>query len=119
MHQVQRQRHVLDEYHRAAGVAENLVVEEGRTVNSRFSTCLIPGIGDIPLAVESIIIEIPDPRGPSGARGLGEMPLIPFAPAVAAALYDATGVWFDRIPLAPDRVMATVDGHAAGKKGRR
>jgi CO/xanthine dehydrogenase Mo-binding subunit len=90
-------------------ISENLVVEEGRTLSSRLSTYLMPGIGDIPSKVESVILEVADPRGPWGARGMGEMPLIPFAPALAAALHDATGVWFDRIPLTPDRVIAALN----------
>ncbi len=65
---------------------------------------LIPGIGDIPSRVRSVLLEIPDPRGPYGLRGMAEMPFLPYAPAVAAALHDATGVWFDAIPLTPARV---------------
>jgi CO/xanthine dehydrogenase Mo-binding subunit len=99
-------------------VTENLVVEEGRIVNPRLSGYLIPGIGDIPVSVESVILEVPDPRGPWGARGLGEMPFIPLAPALAAALHDATGVWFDRIPLTPDRVLAGLDAAGDGGGGQ-
>ena len=46
-----------------------------------------------------------DPLGPWGARGMAEMPFMPLAPAVVAALHDATGVWFDEIPLLPWRVV--------------
>jgi CO/xanthine dehydrogenase Mo-binding subunit len=87
-------------------VTENLVVENGRILNPRLSTYLIPGILDIPERVDSIILEIPDPRGPWGVRGMAEMPFIPLAPAITAALHDATGVWFDEIPLTPGRVAA-------------
>ena len=55
----------------------------------------MPGIGDIPRRVESVILEIPDPNGPWGVRGMAEKPFIPPAPAVSAAIYDAVGVWFD------------------------
>jgi CO/xanthine dehydrogenase Mo-binding subunit len=89
-------------------VTENLVVKEGRTLNSRFSNYLIPGIGDVPLRVDSIIVEEADPRGPWGARGIGEMPFLPVAPALVAALHDATGVWFETLPLTPDRVLAAL-----------
>jgi CO/xanthine dehydrogenase Mo-binding subunit len=85
-------------------VTENLVVENGRILNPRLSTYLIPGILDIPERVDSVILEVPDPRGPWGARGMAEMPFIPLAPAITAALHDATGVWFDEIPLTPGRV---------------
>jgi len=49
-------------------------------------------------------VERPDPRGPWGARGMGEMPFIPAAPALIAAVRDATGVWFHEFPLTPERV---------------
>lgn len=91
-------------------VTENLVVEEGRIGNPHLSTYLIPGIGDIPDRVESVIMEIPDPRGPWGVRGMAEMPFIPLAPAVSAAVFDATGVWFDQLPLTPGRVSAGLRG---------
>ena len=55
--------------------------------------------------VESVILEIAEPNGPFGARGLGELPLLPLAPAIAAAVHDATGVWFDEFPLTPERVL--------------
>jgi len=91
----------------AAGYAltENLIVENGRTINPRFSTYLIPGIGDVPPLVESIIVESADPRGPWGVRGMAEMPFIPLAPAVVAAVHDATGVWFNILPLTPPTVL--------------
>jgi CO/xanthine dehydrogenase Mo-binding subunit len=91
-------------------VSENLVVEEGRTLTPRLSSYLIPGIGDIPLEVVSVIVEVPDAHGPWGARGVGEMPFIPLAPALAAALHDATGVWFGSFPLTPERVLAGLNG---------
>ncbi len=87
-------------------LSENLRVEDGRILNPRFSGYLIPGIGDIPEQVRTVCVETPDPRGPFGVRGMAEMPLIPYAPAVTAALFDATGVWFDRFPLTPARVLA-------------
>ncbi len=86
-------------------LAENLKVVDGRILNPRFSGYLIPGIADIPERVRSVLLEIPDPRGPFGVRGMAEMPFIPYAPAVAAALHDATGVWFDSFPLTPVRVL--------------
>lgn len=84
---------------------ENLVVRDGRVVNPYFSQYLIPGIRDIPTRVDSVLVEIPDPEGPWGARGMAEMPFMPLAPAVVAALHDATGVWFDEIPLLPWKVV--------------
>ncbi len=91
-------------------LTEDLQVTDARITNPRLSGYLIPGIGDIPERVRSVLVEVPDPIGPFGARGMAEMPMIPYAPAVVAALHDATGVWFDRFPLTPSRVLAGLDG---------
>ena len=79
-------------------ITEDLQVRDARILNPRLSTYLMPGILDIPRKVRSVIVEEPDPRGPWGARGVAEVPMIPYAPAVVAALHDATGVWFDCLP---------------------
>ena len=89
-------------------LSEHLQSRDGRLLNPRFSTYLIPGIGDIPVTTESVVLELADPLGPFGARGMAEMGVIPYAPAVAAALADATGVWMDDFPLTPERVWAAL-----------
>ena len=91
-------------------VTEQLLSKDGRIFNPNLSTYLMPGIGDIPRRVESVILEIPDPNGPLGVRGMAEMPFIPLAPAVSAALYDAVGVWFDELPLTPEHISAGLQG---------
>jgi len=91
----------------AAGYAilENFIQEDGYVQTPHLSTYLIPTVLDIPEKVESLILEYPDPRGPFGARGMAEMPFLPLAPALIAAVHDATGVWFDEFPLTPERVL--------------
>jgi len=89
-------------------LSERLQVEQGRILNPRFSTYLIPGIGDVPTKVDSVVLELADPNGPWGARGMAEMPFMTYAPAVVAALHDATGVWFNSFPLTPGLVAATL-----------
>lgn len=91
----------------AAGytLMENFIQEKGVVKTSQFSTYLIPTSLDIPDHIDSILVENPDPRGPWGARGMGEMPYIPAAPAIIAAVYDATHVWFNEFPLTPERVL--------------
>ena len=85
-------------------VMENFVTEGGRILTDRLSTYLIPTIRDIPSSVETHLIEKPDPEGPLGVRGVGEAPFGPLAPAIVCAVHDATGVWFDRLPLTPEAV---------------
>ena len=86
-------------------ILEDYQTKDGRVLTDQLSTYLIPTIWDIPEKVESVILEVPDPNGPWGARGVGELPLLPVAPAIAAAIHDATGVWIDEFPFTPERVL--------------
>jgi CO/xanthine dehydrogenase Mo-binding subunit len=91
----------------AAGytVLENFVQKDGYVQTQHLSTYLIPTVLDVPQRVEGLILEYPDPNGPWGARGMAEMPFLPLAPAIIAAVHDATGVWFHEFPLTPERVL--------------
>lgn len=95
----------------AAGYAllENFIQKDGLTLTKTLSTYLIPTVLDVPGKVQSLILEYPDPIGPFGARGMGEMPYLPLVPAVIAAVHDATGHWFDEFPLVPERVLEGLD----------
>jgi len=86
-------------------VLEEYKTKDGRVLTDQFSTYLLPTILDIPEKVESVIVEVPDPNGPWGARGMGELPYLPVAPAIAAAIHDATGVWISEFPFTPERVL--------------
>jgi CO/xanthine dehydrogenase Mo-binding subunit len=86
-------------------LTENFITQNGHILTDQLSTYLIPTVLDIPDAVESVILEVAEPNGPFGARGLGELPFLPLAPAIAGALHDATGVWFNEFPLTPERVL--------------
>ncbi|MBI5944188.1 MAG: xanthine dehydrogenase family protein [Chloroflexi bacterium] len=86
-------------------VLEDYKTKDGRVLTDQLSTYLIPTIRDIPESVESVLVEIPDPNGPWGARGLGELPFLPVAPAIAAAIHDATGVWISEFPFTPERIL--------------
>ncbi len=89
---------------------EDWKTKDGRVLTDKLSTYLIPTVLDVPEQMESIIAEVPDPNGPGGARGMGEVPYLPVAAAVAAAVYDAVGVRFDEFPLTPERVWAGLRG---------
>jgi CO/xanthine dehydrogenase Mo-binding subunit len=91
----------------AAGYAilENFIQSGGEVLTRHLSTYLIPTVLDVPDQIHSVILEYPDPIGPFGARGMAEMPFLPLAPAVIAALHDATGIWFYDFPLTPERVL--------------
>jgi len=97
------------------GIAQGIglaLMEEylpGRTEN--LHDYLIPTIGDVP-PVESLLIEVPDPEGPFGAKGLGEHVLIPTAPAILNAITHATGARLTQVPALPHRIRAAMGaGH--------
>ncbi len=100
----------------AAGyvILEDFQQDGGYVQTEHLSTYLIPGVLDIPDHVESLILEYADPIGPWGVRGMAEMPYLPLAPAVIAAVHDAVGVWFDEFPLTPERVIRGLN-HANGE----
>ena len=95
-------------------IMENLQSVNGRITNPFLSTYLIPTVLDVPDRVKSVILEYPDPIGPWGVRGMAEMPFLTLAPAITAAIHDATGVWMDWLPLTPDRVVAALREHDIG-----
>ena len=93
------------------GIAQGIglaLMEEylpGRTEN--LHDYLIPTIGDVP-PIESLLIEVPDPEGPFGAKGLGEHVLIPTAPAILNAIRNATGATLSQVPALPHRVLDAI-----------
>jgi CO/xanthine dehydrogenase Mo-binding subunit len=89
---------------------EDWKTKDGRVLTDKLSTYLIPTVLDVPEQMESIIVEVPDPNGPWGARGMGEVPYLPVAAAVAAAVYDAVRVRYDEFPLTPERVWMGLRG---------
>jgi CO/xanthine dehydrogenase Mo-binding subunit len=93
---------------------EDFQMVDGQVLTDRLSTYLIPTVLDVPESFDAIIVQVPDPRGPFGARGMGEMPYLPAAAAIAAAVRDATGIRFDEFPLIPQRVLKRLRGQAGG-----
>ena len=60
-------------------------------------------------------IEEPDPRGPYGAKEVGQGPLLPIMPAVANAVYDAVGVRIDEVPITPEKIVKALAEKRAGR----
>ena len=102
---VQAQGYALMEY---------LVSDEGKIRNPFLSTYLIPTSLDVPPRIKSVILEYPDPIGPWGLRGMAEMPFLPLAPAIAAAIYNATLVWIDSQPFTAQKVVAALRRQGIG-----
>lgn len=86
------------------GTIENFIQRDGVALTTKMSTYLIPTVLDVPDVVDTVLLENPDPRGPFGVRGMGEMPYLPYVAALAASVKDATGIWMDEFPLTAERV---------------
>jgi CO/xanthine dehydrogenase Mo-binding subunit len=87
---------------------EHFQIRDGHVLTPYFSTYLLPTVLDMPTEIVPVIMELADPNGPYGARGMSEMALVPLAPAIASAIYDATGAWLNQQPMTPERVLAAL-----------
>jgi CO/xanthine dehydrogenase Mo-binding subunit len=90
------------------GLFEELVWEGGRIVNNRLTNYIIPTALDAP-EMETMIVEKEYPHGPFGAKGVGELPMDGAAPAIAAAIFNATGAFVAEIPITPERLQAAIE----------
>ena len=80
---------------------------DGALANGSFLDYRMPTCLDVPM-IETVILEVPNPRHPFGLRGVGEAPIIPPLAAVANAVYQATGVRMDRLPMSPGNILAAL-----------
>jgi CO/xanthine dehydrogenase Mo-binding subunit len=83
--------------------------DSGRMQNSSFLDYRMPVTPDLPM-IETIIVEEPFPGHPYGVRGVGEVPIVPPLPAIANAIYRATGVRFTDLPISPRRILEQTIG---------
>ncbi len=88
---------------------EEIKLADGRYVNDRLATYLIPTALDAP-RITALTVERPFSGAPHGAKGLGELPMDVGAPAVIAAIHDATGVWITDLPATPEKILAALAG---------
>jgi len=86
---------------------EEFRVKDGIMQTSNFNSYRIPGIKDVPEIVP-VLIEEPEETGPYGARGLGEPPVIPTAPAIANAIFNATGIRIRSLPISPSKIKMAI-----------
>ena len=86
---------------------EEMKLVDGRYLNDRLATYLIPTSLDAP-RIRTILLEHPFSGAPHGAKGVGELPMDVGAPAVVAAIHDATGVWIHDLPATPERILAAM-----------
>jgi len=88
---------------------ERVAWREGRMANGQMTNYIIPTSADIP-PIRVAFVENPFAGGPSGAKGIGELPMDGPAPAILNAVEHATGIAFDHVPLMPEEIMEAMEG---------
>ncbi|NOG71419.1 xanthine dehydrogenase family protein molybdopterin-binding subunit [Roseicella sp. DB1501] len=88
---------------------EYIYDRQGRVENAGFLDYRMPVCSDLPM-LDTVMIEVPNPKHPQGVRGVGEVPLVPPLAAVANAVYDALGKRFYALPMSPPRVLEKLEG---------
>ena len=90
----------------------------GRLENPGFLDYRIPVCSDVPM-IDTVIVEVPNPRHPYGVRGVGETPIVPPMAAIANAMENALGIRFTHLPMSPPRVLEAIEasGHRCERRG--
>src|SRR6195952_951321 len=81
---------------------------KGLMENAGFLDYRVPVASDVPM-IEAVLVEVPNPRPPFGARGVGEVPIVPPMAAIANAIRSATGLRMADLPMSPPKVRAAID----------
>ena len=89
-----------------------LLAAYGCMQNAGFLDYRIPVCSDVPM-IDTVIVEVPNPRHPYGVRGVGETPIIPPMAAIGNAVSAATGVRFTALPMSPPRVLKALGDSVA------
>ena len=93
---------------------EEIAYDNGQLINPNLVDYVLPALGDMPAVIDPIAVENPDRNGPFGAKGIGESALIPVAPAIANAIFDAVGVRIKDLPIKAEKIYLVLDA-ARGK----
>jgi CO/xanthine dehydrogenase Mo-binding subunit len=98
-------------------LTEEMVWDGARLANPSLLDYKVPGFLDTPYEIHTAIVETGEPDGPFGAKGCGEISIVPVAPAIANGIKAAVGVRLTRLPMTPERVLTAMlegsDGHAS------
>jgi len=90
-------------------LTEELLTKDGRILNPGFTDYKMPTVHEMAFPIQLEIVETDDQEGPFGAKGVGEPGLVPTAPAIANAIYDAVGVRLHHLPMTPEKVLAALE----------
>ena len=84
---------------------EEVKTKDGRILNDGFTDYKIPTAAEMNFPIDLVFVETDDEAGPFGAKGVGEPGLVPTAPAIGNAVYDAVGVRIRDLPITPEKVL--------------
>jgi CO/xanthine dehydrogenase Mo-binding subunit len=90
-------------------IFEEIAYDNGQLINPNLVDYVLPSLADMPPVIDPIAIEIPHRNGPFGAKGIGESALIPVAPAIANAIYDAVGARIRDLPIKPEKIYFALE----------
>ena len=86
---------------------EYIYNKEGKLDNPGFLDYRIPVCSDLPM-IDTVLVEVPNPKHPQGVRGVGEVPIVPPLSAIANAIYNAIGTRFYSLPMSPPKVLEKI-----------
>lgn len=99
-------------------LAEEMLFDaEGRQINPNLTNYLIPTSLDMP-KIEVDVVQSYDPVGPFGAKGVGEPTLVPTAPAILNAIYDAVGVRITDLPATAEKILMAIKEQERAEVGQ-
>ncbi|HSG94737.1 MAG TPA: molybdopterin cofactor-binding domain-containing protein, partial [Afifellaceae bacterium] len=88
---------------------EEIAYDNGQLINPNLVDYVLPSLADMPPVIDPIAVEIPHKDGPFGAKGIGESALIPVAPAIANAVFDAVGVRIKDLPIKAEKIYMALE----------
>ena len=94
---------------------EDLAIDGGQVLNPNFVDYRLPTFGTMPGRLEAAFVEGDPSEGPYGAKGIGELPFGPPAPAIANAIHNAVGVRLKTLPMTPERVLEALKQREAAE----
>jgi len=93
---------------------EYIYTRDGKVDNPGFLDYRMPVCSDLPM-IDTILVEVPNPKHPQGVKGVGEVPLVPVMAAVANAIYDAIGKRYYSLPMSPPRILEGLEVRQAAE----
>jgi CO/xanthine dehydrogenase Mo-binding subunit len=89
---------------------EEVVLQQGRFLTTNFNSYVLPTSLDVPMDIRTVPVQVREPAGPFGAKGISETCMVGVTPAILNALADALGVRFFRLPVRAEDVLRALEG---------